>query len=64
MSETTSETKNDRREEILHQELERRLDLLEESDDSVFGDFTTFDWVLCTLLFFALPLLLLGFMAL
>ena len=54
----------DRRSEILHQELERRLEFLEASEDSVFGAFTTLDWILCTLLFFALPLLVLGFMAL
>ncbi len=59
-----SGTVGDRREEILHQELERRLVFLEQADDSVFGEFTTLDWVLCTLLFFALPLLLMGVMAL
>ncbi len=59
-----SGTVGDRREEILHQELERRLIFLEEADDSVFGEFTTRDWVLCILLFFALPLLVLGAMAL
>ncbi len=63
MSGTTDEAGSDRREEILHQELERRLSFLEETDDSVFGEFTTVDWVLCTLLFFALPLLMLGLAA-
>jgi hypothetical protein len=62
MSGTTDEAGNDRREEILHEELERRLVFFEENDDSVFGEFTTLDWVLCTLLFFALPLLVLGVM--
>ena len=33
MSGTTDEANNDRREEILHQELERRLVFLEEADD-------------------------------
>ncbi len=56
------EVRSDRRKEILHQELERRLVFLEEADESVFGEFTTLDWILCTLLFFALPLLVLGFM--
>ena len=62
MSGTTDEARNDRREEILQEELERRLVFLEESDDSVFGEFTTLDWVLCILLFFALPLLVIGVM--
>jgi hypothetical protein len=53
-----------RRETVLREELERRLDFLETSDDSVFGEFTTLDWIVCTLLFFVLPLLILGFMAL
>ncbi|MCP3956649.1 MAG: hypothetical protein GY719_02230 [bacterium] len=64
MSRKTDEASHDRREEILHEELERRLAFLEEEDDSVFGEFTTRDWVLCTLLFFVLPLLALGVMAL
>ena len=55
---------HDRRAEILREELERRLDFLEKSDDSVFGAFTTLDWLLCTLLFFVLPLLLLGLLVL
>jgi hypothetical protein len=37
------------------------LELLEQSDDEAFGAFTTLDWVLSTLLFFVLPLLILGF---
>ncbi len=63
MSTTTGEASHDRREEILHEELERRLIFLEENNDSAFGEFTTLDWVLCTLLFFVLPLLVIGFMA-
>lgn len=51
-----------RREKILHEELERRLDFFESCDDSEFGAFTTVDWLICTLLFFLLPLLILGFM--
>ena len=53
-----------RRETVLREELERRLDFLETSDDSVFGEFTTLDWIVCTLLFFVLPLLIMGLMAL
>ena len=64
MSGTTDEASHDRREEILHEELERRLTFLEESDDKAFGEFTTLDWAVCTLLFFVLPLLILGVMAL
>jgi len=53
-----------RRERILHEELERRLDFLETCEDSVFGSFTTLDWIICTLLFFVLPWLILGLMVL
>jgi len=48
-----------RRSAILHRELERRLKLLEETDDSVFGEFGLLDWLVCTILFFLLPLLIL-----
>ncbi len=48
---------HDRRTEILRHELERRLEYFEQNDDSAFGAFTTLDWILCTLFFFALPLL-------
>jgi len=51
-----------RREKLLREELERRLDFLETSGDSVFGEFTTVDWIVCTLLFFVLPLLIMGLM--
>ena len=64
MGGTDERTELERRAEILHEELERRLDFLETSDDSVFGAFTTLDWILCTVLFFALPLLVLGLMVL
>ncbi len=64
MSATTPGASHGRREEILREELERRLVLLEEADESACGEFTTLDWILCTLLFFVLPLLVLGFMAL
>lgn len=59
-----NESEITRRETILRQELERRLEFLETSDDSVFGAFTTLDWIVCTVLFFALPLLVIGLMAL
>ncbi len=58
------EARNDRRDDVLREELERRLAFLEEADDSAFGDFTRLDWLLCTLLFFVFPLLLLGVMVL
>ena len=64
MGGTDERTELERRAEILHKELERRLDFLETSDDSAFGAFTTLDWILCTVLFFALPLLVLGLMVL
>jgi len=57
-----SETESARRERILHEELERRLGFFESSDDSDFGAFTAVDWLICTLLFFVLPLLILGLM--
>ncbi len=60
----TDEMSHDRREQVLREELERRLRFLEQTDDSAFGDFTALDWLLCTLLFFVLPLLLLIGMAL
>ncbi len=44
---------------ILHRELERRLRLLEETDDAAFGEFGLLDWLVCTILFFLLPLLIL-----
>ncbi len=64
MSPTTDEMTHDRREQVLREELERRLLFLEQANDSAFGSFTALDWLICTLLFFVLPLLLLGIMAL
>ncbi len=64
MSGSTDEARNGRRDDVLRAELERRLTFLEEADDSAFGDFTNLDWLLCTLLFFVFPLLLLGVMVL
>ncbi len=61
---STGRREEARREEVLRRELERRLTFLEEEDDSAFGDFTRLDWLFCTLLFFVLPLLLLGVMVL
>jgi len=59
MNKSTASAQHERREKVLREELERRLEFLEESDDSIFGNFTTRDWVLCTVLFFSLPLLML-----
>jgi len=46
------------RSRLLHRELERRLEFFDDTDESVFGRFTTADWVLCTILFFVLPLVI------
>jgi hypothetical protein len=43
---------------ILRDELNRRLQLLDELEDSEFGTFTTLDWALCTVFFFFLPLVI------
>ena len=43
---------------IIHEELNRRLELLDSLEDSEFGEFTTLDWTLCSVLFFFLPLLI------
>ena len=51
-------TPGDARERILWRELERRLEFLEQTDDSVFGGFTAVDWTVCTILFFVLPLVI------
>ena len=53
-----SGAEEDRRLRILHRELERRLEYLDEADDSVFGRFTAIDWTVCTVLFFVLPLVI------
>jgi hypothetical protein len=50
--------RSDQRSEIIRRELQRRLELLEETDDAAFGRFTALDWVVCSLLFFVLPLLI------
>ena len=52
-----------RREEILREELEERMVFFEESDDATFGEFTAVDWLVCTLLFFALPIVVLVLLA-
>jgi len=67
MSETQPEEKpttagengaDDPRSQILQRELERRLEFFDAADDAVFGHFTSVDWAVCTILFFALPLLI------
>ena len=60
MSVNAAEPSPEQRAEILREELESRLKFLEEADDTIFGTFTTLDWIVCTLLFFALPLVVLG----
>ena len=52
------EAQGDARARILWPELERRLEFLEQADDSVFGGFTAVDWTVCTILFFVLPLVI------
>ena len=64
MSRATRQADHDRRSNALRGELERRLALLEQAEESTVGSFTALDWLLCTLLFFALPLLILGLAAL
>ncbi len=54
---------HERRTEALREELDRRLEFFESADESVFGAFTTVDWILCTLIFFALPLIVLALVA-
>jgi hypothetical protein len=46
------------RSRILHRELERRLEFFDKTDESAFGGFTAGDWVICTILFFVLPLVI------
>ena len=45
------------RAEVLADELERRLEIFETIEDDEFGRFTRVDWVICTLGFFVLPIL-------
>ena len=40
-------------------ELERRIETIQDLDDASFGVFTRLDWILCALLFLALPHVLL-----
>jgi len=49
---------NSARSQILRRELERRLEFFEEADEEVFGRFTAIDWAVCTILFFAIPLVI------
>jgi hypothetical protein len=39
-------------------ELQRRIEILEAQDEAEFGQFTSWDWTLCTVCCVALPLLL------
>jgi len=48
----------DARTTVIRKELDRRLRVFDSTDDSAFGEFTTVDWVVCTLGFFVLPLLI------
>ena len=64
MSDSDGKANYELRAQILREELESRLEFLEEADDEIFGAFTIFDWLFCTLFFFALPLVVLGLMIL
>ena len=44
-------------------ELERRIEELEAQDDAAFGQFTAWDWTVCTLFGLALPLLMIWWWA-
>jgi len=63
MSEQTDKPSRHRREEVLREELEERLVFFEETDDAAFGKFTALDWLVCTLLFFVLPIVTLALLA-
>ncbi len=63
MKTTGVQSDHERRTEALHEELDRRLEFFETADDSVFGAFTALDWLLCILLFFALPVIILVIVA-
>ncbi len=60
MSDRTREPGPDqeRETEVLRRELERRLAILEKTDDAAFGRFTALDWAITIVLFVLLPLLL------
>jgi hypothetical protein len=47
-----------RRERVVHEELERRVELFDNHQDSEFGEFTTKDWAFCTVVFFLLPIVI------
>ncbi len=59
MSETSGQSAHERRIEALRDELDRRLEFFETAEESSFGPFTALDWLLCTLFFFALPVIVL-----
>jgi len=41
--------------EFLVEELKRRIEFIESTDDAIFGRFSAFDWLVCVLGSFALP---------
>jgi len=55
--------RDERESELLLRELERRLAWMTEADEAEFGAFTRLDWWICTLCFFALPLVVVWWMA-
>lgn len=51
-------TSQERQEEALREELERRIRILESLDDSTLGSFTRLDWGVLILLGLVLPVIL------
>ena len=43
--------------EVLRRELERRLAILEGTNEEEFGRFTALDWTICVLFFVIIPIL-------
>jgi len=43
--------------EVLRRELERRLTILEGTNEEEFGPFTALDWTICVLFFVIIPIL-------
>ena len=50
-----------REQQVLQRELERRLRLLSDADETEFGSFTALDWCITLFCFLLLPILLIWF---
>lgn len=55
--------RDEREYELLLRELERRLAWMSQADEAEFGEFTRLDWWICSICFFALPLLVVWWVA-